>query len=119
MGISGSVWLFFSRDLPAVADNQQSLGELFIIIGAFSYSVYVVSIKPLMAKYKARHILQWVFLFGTCVSLPIGWKDMASLRWISFDFIDWFALLYVVLGATFFRLSANELQYQYSGCCHQ
>ncbi len=102
LGISGGVLLVFSRDLSAVAGKQQSLGDLFIIIGALSYSVYVISIKPLMAKYKAKHILQWVFLFGTCVSLPIGWSDLAAIQWMSFDFIDWFALVYVVLGATFF-----------------
>jgi len=102
LGISGGALLVFSRDLSSVASDEQSLGDLFIIIGALSYSVYVVAIKPLTAKYKAMHILQWVFLFGTFASLPLGWQDLAKVPWSSFDGISWFCLAYIVLGATFF-----------------
>ncbi len=102
LGISGGALLLFSRDLSSVAGTQQSLGDLFIIIGAISYSTYIVSIKPLMAKYKAMHILQWVFLFGAFISLPIGWHDLMIVSWSAFDAISWFCLVYIVVGATFF-----------------
>jgi drug/metabolite transporter (DMT)-like permease len=102
LGISGGALLVFSRDLSSVASDQQSLGDLFIIMGALSYSVYVISIKPLMAKYKPNHILQWVFLFGSFVSLPLGWSDLRKIDWSAFDIASWFALSWSVLGATFF-----------------
>ncbi len=102
LGVSGGALLVFSRDLSSVAGELQSLGDLFIIMGAISYSVYIISIKPLMAKYKAMHILQWVFLFGTFVSLPVGWTELNKIPWASFDMLSWFALAYVVLGSTFF-----------------
>ncbi|MCW3088908.1 MAG: hypothetical protein JWQ78_2294 [Sediminibacterium sp.] len=102
LGISGGALLVFSRDLSSDAGSQQSLGDLFIIMGAVSYSVYVVAIKPLMARYKAMHILQWVFLFGAFASLPLGWSDLRAVQWSLFDGMSWFALAYIVLGATFF-----------------
>ena len=102
LGISGGALLVFSRDLSSIASDQQSLGDLFVIMGALSYSTYVISIKPLMAKYKAMHILQWVFLFGAFASVPLGWKDITKVAWSSFDGISWFCLAYIVLGATFF-----------------
>ena len=102
LGISGGALLVFSRDLSSIASDQQSLGDLFVIMGALSYSTYVISIKPLMAKYKAMHILQWVFLFGAFASVPLGWKDITKVAWPSFDGISWFCLAYIVLGATFF-----------------
>ncbi len=101
-GIGGGALLVFSRDLSAQAGNQQSLGDLFIIMGALGYSVYVISIKPLMAKYKATHILQWVFLFGALVIVPLGYSDLSSVQWRAFDGSSWFALSYIVLGSTFF-----------------
>ena len=102
LGVAGGALLVFSRDISAKAGDRQSMGDLFIILGALSYSVYVVAIKPLTVKYKATHILQWVFLFGSFASLPLGWNTLKNVLWSSFDAMSWFALLYVVLGATFF-----------------
>ncbi len=102
LGISGGVLLIFSRDLSMVAGGRQSLGDVFIIMGAISYATYVVSLKPLALKYKANHILQWLFLFGLIIVLPIGWHDLASVQWIKFDLLSWICLGYVILGATFF-----------------
>lgn len=101
LGISGGMLLVFSRDLSSQAGEQQSLGDMFVVIGALSYSVYVISIKPLMSKYKAMHILQWVFLFGAFFSLPIGWNSLSNVQWSAFDGLSWFALAYCILGATF------------------
>jgi len=114
LGIAGGTLLIFSRDLSSVSGDDQSLGDLFIIMGALSYSVYVISIKPLMAKYRATHILQWVFLFGSFVSLPLGWNDLKKIDWAAFDISSWFTLSWSVLGATFvaYRLmnfSINKL----------
>jgi drug/metabolite transporter (DMT)-like permease len=102
LGVSGGALLIFSRDLSDKAGSEQSLGDLFVIMGALSYATYVIAIKPLMAKYKAMHVLQWVFLFGSFFSLPLGWNALSETNWAAFDGLSWFALAYVVLGATFF-----------------
>ena len=101
LGISGGALLVFSRDLSAKAGNEQSLGDLFVIMGAMSYSCYVIVVKPLMSKYKATHILQWVFLFGSFISLPFGWPLLQEVKWHLFDGLSWFCLAYIVFGATF------------------
>jgi drug/metabolite transporter (DMT)-like permease len=85
----------------STAGAQQSLGDLLVVLSSVSYSIYVISIKPLMAKYKAMHILQWVFLFGTFFSLPIGWNALGKVQWQAFDGWSWFALAYCIIGATF------------------
>jgi drug/metabolite transporter (DMT)-like permease len=101
LGISGGALLIFSRDLSDKAGAQQSLGDLFIIMGALSYATYVIAIKPLTIKYKAAHILQWVFLFGSFFSLPLGWKALEEINWAAFNGWSWFSLAYIILGATF------------------
>ena len=55
-----------------------------------------------MARYKATHILQWVFLFGALVIIPLGYSDLSAVQWRLFDGSSWFALGYIVLGSTFF-----------------
>lgn len=102
LGISGGVLLVFSRDLSSAPGSEQSMGDMFVVMGAICYSTYVISIKPLLSKHQPTHILQWVFLFGCFFSLPIGWPYLTKVSWRSFDGLDWFCLLYVVLGATFF-----------------
>ena len=101
LGIGGGALLVFSRDISVHGSGQESLGDLFVIMGAICYSVYVVSIKPLMEKYRAVHILQWVFLFGSFISLPLGWNAVSQVSWRAFDSLSWFALAYIVFGATF------------------
>lgn len=100
-GISGGALLVFSKDLSSTAGDQQSLGDLLVVMSAVSYSIYVITIKPLMSKYNAIHILQWVFLFGTFFSLPIGWNALSTVQWSAFDGWSWFALAYCIFGATF------------------
>ena len=102
LGISGGVVLVFARDISSIAGANQALGDMFVVMGALSYSTYVIAIKPLMQKYKANHILQWVFLFGMFAAVPVGWHDVQKVSWSSFDALSWFCLVYVVLGGTFF-----------------
>jgi drug/metabolite transporter (DMT)-like permease len=101
LGISGGALLVFSKDHSSEPGVQQSLGDLLVVMSAVSYSIYVITIKPLMAKYRAIHILQWVFLFGTFFSLPIGWSALVTVQWSAFDGWGWFALGYCIFGATF------------------
>jgi drug/metabolite transporter (DMT)-like permease len=101
LGITGGSVLIFSRDLSSHSGAAQSAGDLFVILGAISYSTYIILVKPLMAKYSALHILQWVFLFGACFSVPIGWSNIQSIQWHLFSLTNWFCLSYVVIGATF------------------
>ena len=101
LGITGGALLILSRDISSTQAKQETIGDLFIILGAFSYASYLVTIKPLMQKYSAMHILQWVFLFGGMISIPLGWSSLRLVEWSNLDGLSWFCLGYVVLGATF------------------
>lgn len=112
LGIGGGALLVFSRDLSAVAGQDQALGDSFVIMGAVSYALYVVGMRPLIRQHPTKHILPWVFLFGTFLTLPLGWSSLREVAWLRFDRISWFCLGYVILGATFFayRLMNYSIQ---------
>lgn len=101
LGVCGGALLVFSKDQSTQVGTQQSFGDLLVVLSSISYASYVITVKPLMAKYKATHILQWVFLFGTFFSLPIGWNALGKVQWPAFDGWSWFALAYCIFGATF------------------
>ena len=101
LGISGGILLIFSRDVSAINHGDQTLGDLFVVLGAISYSAYVILMKPIAAKFSSSAILKWVFLIAAFISLPLAWNDLTIVHWDRFDALSWFCLSYSVIGATF------------------
>jgi len=101
LGLSGGALLIFSRDLSVINKGDQTTGDLFVIMGAICYSIYVVMMRSLASQYANLSILKWVFLIGAFINLPLGWHDLQKVDWHAFDGLSWFCLSYVVIGATF------------------
>ncbi|MBC7588968.1 MAG: DMT family transporter [Chitinophagaceae bacterium] len=99
LGIGGAAVLILVKNH---ADKESSVsGDLLIISNAVSYAFYLVLAKPLMETYSPVHVIRWVFLFGAIMILPIGWKDFTQVNWNGFQWHHWFALVFLVIGATF------------------
>lgn len=90
--------------LASSSENPElAIGDLFLLINAASYAVYLVLVKPLMAKYRPITVITYVFLFGLIyVSLfPPTLQDLAQT---DFSLLQGAALgkvLYVIIGVTF------------------
>lgn len=81
--------------------NGTFLGDLFILLNGTSYAIYLVLVKPLMAKYKAITVIKWLFLFGMIYTLPFGLGGLSTVEWSTIPIEVWLSIVYVVLGATF------------------
>jgi len=88
-------------------------GDLFILINAASYAVYLVLVKPLMVKYHAMTVVKWTFIFGLIMVLPFGWNEFVAAPWHAVDFSIVLRLSFVVLATTFvaYLLNAWTLRY--------
>ncbi|MDX1629332.1 MAG: DMT family transporter, partial [Fulvivirga sp.] len=86
---------------------------LLIFINGASYAVYLVIVKPLMAKYKATTVIKWVFLFGLIIIIPFGFREFAEVNWQYLPGMVWFSIAFVILGATFtvYLLNVWSLKY--------
>jgi len=86
------------------ADGQTSItsvrGDLFILINSVSYALYLVLVKPLMAKYQPITVMAWVFLFGSLVVFPVGMGEFMEIQWSGLDAWQIFSVAFVVLGVT-------------------
>jgi drug/metabolite transporter (DMT)-like permease len=106
LGIAGAVMLITARERSGSGTNVL-LGDILIIINAMSYSFYFVLVKPLILEYKPLQVIRWVFTMGTLFILPVGWTEFVEAPWSSFSTLDYAAIAFVVLGATFLAYLFN------------
>lgn len=101
LGIGGASLLILSKENSAIGSNLL-IGDLLVVINAISYAFYYILVKPLMQKYTALHVIRWVFTFGFVLILPFCWSQFITTEWQQFGSTQYMALIFVVLGATFF-----------------
>lgn len=82
---------------------ELALGDLFLLINATSYAVYLVLVKPLMSKYRPITVITYVFLFGlVLVTLfPPTLRDLAITDFSLLTGVALAKVLYVIIGVTF------------------
>lgn len=106
LGACGALSLVFLKG-EAGSLGTSLTGDLFILINASAFAVYLVLVKPLMSRYSAVTIMSWAFLFGLCMVAPLGWRDLAAVAWPSFGMGIWLALGFVVIMVTFVAYLLN------------
>ena len=88
-------------------DNDTFVGNLFILINAVSFSIYLVMVKPMMYRYKAITVIKWVFLFGMFMVIPFGLEEFLLVDWSSLPNEAWLSLGYIIIGTTFIAYLLN------------
>jgi len=83
--------------------TSTGLGDLFILLNAASYGIYLILVKPLMSKYNALTVITWVFSFGLIVVLiwPSSLAELRAVDWSLFDGVSYAKLIFVIVGVTF------------------
>ncbi|MGK0364130.1 MAG: drug/metabolite transporter (DMT)-like permease [Saprospiraceae bacterium] len=84
-----------------------AIGDLYVLINALSYGVYIVLVKKLMAKYHPMTVIMWVMFFGFFIVLPFGGPELLAADFASFPPKVWYAIFYVLIGATVLTYTLN------------
>jgi len=87
--------------------TSSSIGNLFVVLNASCYGLYLVVVKPLMKKYNALTVISWVFLFGFIFMFPFGINDFLNTNFAAFDLSTYLVIGFVVLFTTFFAYLFN------------
>lgn len=106
LGIGGATVLILAKEKSGSGSNVL-LGDLFIITNAISYSFYFVLVKPLILKYSPLQVITWVFTMGSVFIIPVGWQEFVTAPWETFTSLNYAAIAFVVLGATFLAYLFN------------
>lgn len=105
LGAAGA-YMLIGKGKLAIHEGT-GLGDLFVLLNAASYGMYLVLVKPLMEKYRPVTIISWVFLFGFLYTLPVGWQQFRAVAWDTFTWEVWASVIYVVVGTTFLAYMLN------------
>ena len=87
--------------------NSSLEGNLLILANAMSYSVYLVIVKPLMAKYNPLLLIKWLFLFGAALVIPIGGYQFTEVDWINLPMDGIIGITFIIFGTTFLAYLLN------------
>ncbi len=100
LGALGAILLILHG--KQISLNSETLkGNIFIMVCISAYGLYLVLVKPLMAKYKTITVMKWIFLFGFIYIIPFSINKMHYINWQNFTALTWFSLLYVIILTTF------------------
>ena len=78
------------------------VGNLFCLIAAGSYAIYLVITKPVTMKYTPVTLLKWMFLFSTFMIIPFTYHDVINARVFAvFNESAIIRVVYVLFFATF------------------
>jgi drug/metabolite transporter (DMT)-like permease len=99
-GATGAILLIIhSGDISF--NSEHFTGNTMIVANATSYAVYLVIIKPLLAKYNPLTLMKWIFLFGFLLVLGPGLPAFVGVEWDSLPLDIVLSVLFVVIATTF------------------
>jgi drug/metabolite transporter (DMT)-like permease len=106
LGASGASILIMSSSSLEIGGSNM-LGDMLIMANSVMYALYLIWVKPLMAKYSPFTVMRWMFLFGSGFVLAWGWAEFAAADFSAIEPAAWGAVAFVVIGATFFTYLLN------------
>lgn len=111
LGIVGALLLIVLPVLLGTSDMDwtegNSWGDMMIFVNALSYGLYLISVKPLMAKYEAMTVIKWVFLFGCVMVFPFAYDQALEVDWAAMPTEIFLGFAYVVICVTFLGYFLN------------
>ncbi len=105
LGFTGAFLLFTNGGKDFQGANF--LGDIFILLNALSYGIYLVIVKPLMEKYNPLTVIKWIFTFGCFYVFPFGIQDFLDIQWIDFNSNNILAIAYIIIFTTFLTYLLN------------
>lgn len=100
LGMTGAlILILWGRHLQF--GGQTAMGNILVLVNMMCYSLYLVLLKPLLAKYHTVTIMKWVSLFGFLFVIPLSARSMLTISFAHFDWYGWAAIAYIIILGTF------------------
>ena len=107
LGLLGAAMLISSKSVEGNFEFNFNLGDLFILLNATSYAIYLVIAKPLLKKYSALSVSKWLFTLALPFVLPFGFSDLGTTNFQEMPVEIYAGLGYIVLFTTFLAYLLN------------
>jgi drug/metabolite transporter (DMT)-like permease len=100
LGASGAIILVLYGKSFSTGTNSFA-GNILVVLNMVFYALYLVLIKPMVAKYHTTTILKWVSFFGFIFIIPFSIKGMTELSFASVNTVSWLSIAYITVLNTF------------------
>ena len=100
LGAAGALMLILYGRSVNMSTNSFA-GNILVMANMLCYAIYIVLLKPMVAKYHSMTILKWVSFFGLFFILPFCVKGMMEFRPAAVSLNGWLGVAYVVVLNTF------------------
>lgn len=107
IGLAGGLALVLFGEKEQFNAPNIPLGNVLFIINATAYSIYLILVKPLTAKYSSITLMKWMFLFAVFINLPVGLNEFIRVEWSSLPLDVILKMGFVVVGTTFLTYLFN------------
>jgi drug/metabolite transporter (DMT)-like permease len=107
LGVIGALIILFNKGLNLSLNKVGLIGDMYILINAISYSIYLVIVKKLMTKYEVLKVIMYVFLFGWFPVLFYSIPKFKDVDFTSFTSSVWLSIAFIVLFVTFIAYLLN------------
>lgn len=100
LGLAGALGLILLEVPQQLNAPNIPLGNFYFVLNALSYSVYLIIVKPLTAKYHVLTLMRYFFSVAVLINLPFGYQEFVQVAWSSLSLTVIGQLAFVVLGTT-------------------
>ena len=107
IGLAGGLALVLFSEKEQFNAPNIPLGNALFIINAIAYSIYLILVKPLTAKYSSITLMKWLFLFAVFINLPVGFNEFVRVEWSTLPLDVILKMGFVVVGTTFLTYLFN------------
>ena len=114
LGAAGAAALIASRPSSGRVAQDALAGNLYLLLNATVFALYLVLVAPLMRKYHAFTVLTYIFVVGAVVVLPLGLPQALRTDYARFPPYIWAELGYMVFFLTILAYLLNNWALKYA-----
>ncbi|MGC2237720.1 MAG: DMT family transporter [Pyrinomonadaceae bacterium] len=100
IGLAACGVIYLVDPTKASFSSATTQGDILIILNSLSYGAYIAISKKLISHYGALKSIAWLFLFASCVNVPIGIFFMQTVAFSEISATAWAALAAIVIFPT-------------------
>lgn len=100
-GCSGALILILSSAAAVDARGGVLTGDLLCLGAQCSFALYLSLFRSLVRRYTLFTINKWMFLWASCMVLPITGSHLARIQWAEVPAATWWECAYVVVVGTY------------------
>lgn len=107
LGLLGALALILFGNKTQPNAPNIPLGNIFFIVNASAYAVYLILIKPLTAKYNPFTLMKWLFLIAVFTNAPVALPEFIAIQWQDLPIKIIGIILFVIIGTTYLTYLFN------------